>query len=374
MNTREIVIWAHSECRSTMALFREVKRLSGVPVTIALWKHGNDDDVRMSRETCGQPAGQYADLGLVPVGEDFEKGMSLLAKHRGPGSVHVFCVYQNSPVWRKLVLNAKDLGSRVVVYAEAPCEMCTGVKALAKRLYYRFILPFKVRKVAKAADLFLNQSGVKGVGRLLRLGWAKEKIVPFGYASEVGMIFTQRRITAPCGWTRPVVKRPSRAERVPRGAEPGSCLHVLHTGVESKYRDVGTLRCAADLLRKRGIDVEVKYTGGKVDAANLPGLYAWADVFVACGLCEPWGMRVNDAIHAGLPVIVSDGMGAKWLVEQFGCGCVYRHRDVHELADVLERMAKDADFTARIKSGVKAAHEAWKPEKRAKDFLEIIER
>ena len=158
--------------------------------------------------------------------------------------------------------------------------MCTGVKALAKRLYYRFILPFKVRKVAKKADLFLNQSGVKGVGRLLRLGWAKEKIVPFGYASEVGMIFTQRRVTAPCGWTRPVGKRPSRAERVPRDAESGSCLRVLHTGVESKYRDVGTLRCAADLLRKRGIDVEVKYTGGKVDAADLPGLYAWADALV----------------------------------------------------------------------------------------------
>ena len=347
---KELVIWAHSECRSTMALFREVKRLSGVPVTIALWKHGNDDDVRMSRETCGQPAGQYADLGLVPVGEDFEKGMSLLAKHRGPGSVHVFCVYQNSPVWRKLVLNAKDLGSRVVVYAEAPCEMCTGVKALAKRLYYRFILPFKVRKVAKAADLFLNQSGVKGFGRLRRLGWAKEKIVPFGYASEVGMIFTHRRI----------------------GAEPGSCLRVLHTGVESKYRDVGTLRCAADLLRKRGIDVEVKYTGGKVDAANLPGLYAWADVFVACGLCEPWGMRVNDAIHAGLPVVVSKGMGASWLVEQFGCGCVYEKGKARQLADCLERFARDVDFRTRLVSGVESARAAWSPASRAKVLLGVL--
>ena len=43
---RELVIWAHSECRSTMALFREVKRVAGVPVTIALWKSGKADDVR----------------------------------------------------------------------------------------------------------------------------------------------------------------------------------------------------------------------------------------------------------------------------------------------------------------------------------------
>ena len=30
---------------------------------------------------------------------------------------------------------------------------------------------------------------------------------------------TQRRVTAPCGWARPMGKRPSRAKRVPRGAE-----------------------------------------------------------------------------------------------------------------------------------------------------------
>ena len=34
-------------------------------------------------------------------------------------------------------------------------------------------------------------------------------------------LLTQRRVTAPCGWSQPIGTRPSRAEREPRGAETG---------------------------------------------------------------------------------------------------------------------------------------------------------
>ena len=346
---RELVIWAHSECRSTMALFREVKRQAGVPVTIALWKCGEADDVRKARELTGQMPGEYAGLGLIPVGEDFNKGLSLLSKHGDAGAVHVFCVYQNSPVWRRLILKAKDMGLRTVVYAESPCEMCTGAKALAKRFYYRFLLPFMIRKVANAADVFLNQSGEKGTGRLLRIGWAKEKIVPFGYASAVDF---------------------GRVECAQRAG--GGFLRILHSGSEAKYRGVATLLKAVDVLRMRGVAVDLVRTCGTAGIDELRKLYAWADVFVACGLCEPWGMRVNDAIHAGLPVVVSSGMGAKMIVEQHACGSVYRAGDVKALADALQRFAEDRSFVEHCRDRVAKAHEAWSPENKAKEFIRLI--
>ena len=43
------------------------------------------------------------------------------------------------------------------------------------------------------------------------------EVVP--YPLRPGFVLTQGRVTAPCGWARPLGKRPSRAERVPRGAE-----------------------------------------------------------------------------------------------------------------------------------------------------------
>ena len=348
MNTREIVIWAHSECRSTMSLYREVRRLSPVPVKIVLWKHGAGDDVRSRREACGQPPGEYADLEAEGVGDDMEKGLAVIRAHGGAGAVHVFCVYQNSQTWRKLLLEAKRSGARVVVYAEAPCEMCTGAKAFLKRLYYRFVLPRKLRETCRAADLLLSQSGRSGMKRLVRLGWEREKIVPFGYASPAG----------PDGFKARDFQ--------------GGVLRILHTGAETPHRDIGTLEKAIGVLGRRGVRVEFRHTGGKASPKELAELNGWADVFVACGVSEPWGMRVNDAVHAGIPVVVSRGMGAEWLVEKNGCGCTFEPRASDELADILERFARDARFRDRLASGVAAAHEEWLPENKAKEFLELI--
>lgn len=338
---KELVIWAHSECRSNAALYAEVKRLAesrGLRVTMCLWDEMPMDESRKSHALEG-----------IKVGDNLAKGREILAAHGGKDSTHVFCVYQNSSVWRRLIVEAKRTGARVVVSAEAPCPMCLGLKAWLKRLYYRWVLPWKVRGVTKAADLFLNASGKNGIDELVRLGWTREKIVPFGYASDVVEAVAQRR----------------------SGRMEGT-LHVLHTGIETPYRNVETLRRAVDALRGKGISVDLVCTGGKVSEDELLKLYAWADVFVACGLCEPWGMRVNDAIHAWLPVVVSDGMGAKWLVDQFGCGCVYPAGYSAALANVLERFTKDGDFRARLKSGVSAAHEAWTPEARAKVWLDEV--
>lgn len=346
---KEIVIWAHSECRSTMSLFREVKRQAGVPVTIALWQYDDTAEIRAKREAAGQTEGEYDDLAPVPVGEDLARGEELLAMHSGEGAVHVFCVYQNSAVWRRLILQAKKLGLRVVVYAEAPCEMCLGLKAWMKRMYYCFVLPFRLREVAQAADCFICQSGRMGVERLTRLGWEKEKIVPFGYASvATGEL---------CHGTHGM---------------RGNVLRVLHSGVEAEYRGVKTLLKAEKILKMRGIGLDVVRTHGKLPACEMERLYKWADVFVACGLCEPWGMRVNDAIHAGLPVVVSSGMGAKMIVEQHACGSVYKAGNARALADVLHRFATDPDFVSNCRAAVTQAHSAWLPASKAQEFLASI--
>lgn len=351
---KKIVIWAHSECRSTMSLFREVKRQAGVPVAIALWKHGDGDDIRQLRESAGQCAGEYSDLKLVPVGEDLAKGRALLEKHKGNGAVHVFCVYQVSRVWRQLIKEAKESGARVVVYAEAPCEMCVGAEAILKRLYYRLILPIRVGWVVEYADLFLCQSGEIGIDRLLRIGWRKEQIVPFGYVSP------------------PLIPQAEEVENKSWREGMGGVLRILHTGVETDYRDIATLLKAVKILKKAGVVVELVRTHGGVPLCELDRLCKWADVFVACGLCEPWGIRVNDSIHAGLPVVVSSGMGAKMIVEQYGCGIVYRAGDAKALSDALYRFAKDPAFASNRLVGVVAAHEAWLPAIKAKTFIKLI--
>ena len=343
----KIVIWAQSVCRSTMDLYREVKRLrDDVGVTVVLRRDGRGEDVRKLREAQGQ--GDYSDVVDREWDGKFESGVELLDL----GAVHVFSGYQVNRAVRELMVEAKRRALRVVEYDEAPCEMCVGVKGALKRLYYAVVLPMRVRRAVEAADLFISASGNMGMERLVRLGWKREAIEPFGYASgrgsDVGV------------------------EGSGRGRDvevEGRELRVLHTGVEAKYRGVDVLKRAAASLKRRGVELEVKFTGGKVDAAQLPRLYEWADVVVACGLCEPWGMRVNDVLLEGIPVVVSDGMGAAMLCDEFGCGCVVPKGDANALAAVLERCANDRGFLAHLRSGAKMAAAEIAPEKRAKVWL-----
>ena len=152
----------------------------------------------------------------------------------------------------------------------------------------------------------------------------------------------------------------------------GDDWQSIYSWRETDYRDIATLLKAVRILKKAGVVVELVRTHGGVPLYELKRLCKWADVFVACGRCEPWGMRVNDAIHAGLPVIVSDGMGAKMIVEQYSCGIVYRADDARALSDALYRFAKDSALAANCLEGVVAAHEAWLPAIKAKMFIKLI--
>lgn len=344
---KELAIWAQSVCRSTMALYREVKRQAGCPVFVIVRQNTNGEIARLVRESQGQGESAYADVVDQYWDGLYQTGRAILDAHGN--AVHVFSGYQVSSAVRRLIGDAHVFGLRTVVYDEAPCPMCLGVKAILKRVYYRWLLPSKVRKAVNAADLMLNASGKDGLKELWHLGWAEERIVPFGYVSPAATRF---------------IKKSAQSSSRP--------LRILHTGVEPPYRDVQTLVRAIGALDRNGIEVELKRTGGNLSPEELGSLYEWADVLVACGLCEPWGMRVNDAIHAGLPVVISSGMGAKWLVGQYGCGCVYEKGNAQELVTILKRFSLDEQYRASLLSGVTKAHEMWTPVEGAKAFLSIV--
>ena len=336
---KSLVLWAHSACRSTVALYMAAKHLAeadGWTVTVCEWGLKDLPDAR-----------QIPLEDPIRIGDDLEKGRRILREHGGPGSVQVFCVYQNSSVWRRLIVEAKRGGARVVVTAEAPCEMCLGVRAWMKRQYYRWVLPWCVRSAVKSADLFISSSGEKGLDRLLRLGWLREKIVPFGYSSprlEGNETFHSSTPTS-----------------------NSNSLRVLHLGSEAEYRGV---KIAEEAARIAG--VELVKTGGKMSEEELVAEIRRADVVVGCGYCEPWGMRINDALLEGTPVIVSDGMGVAAVCDWHGCGCVVPKGDAAALAAVLKRCKDEPEFLAKLRSGAQVAAKELLPENRARAWLSAV--
>jgi glycosyltransferase involved in cell wall biosynthesis len=110
---------------------------------------------------------------------------------------------------------------------------------------------------------------------------------------------------------------------------------------------------------------------GAVSPVELRNVYAACDVLVLPSIAtrtfrEPWGLVVNEAMNRGLPVIVSDAVGAAagGLVRDEVNGLVVEAGDSDALAHAIVRLADDPQLRARLGSqgarDVRAySYDAW---------------
>lgn len=95
---------------------------------------------------------------------------------------------------------------------------------------------------------------------------------------------------------------------------------------------------------KYGENKNIIFAGPKYDD-ELIAEYHGADALILPSSFEPWGLVVNEALSAGLPVIVSDQVGAAYdLVEKPETGLVFKFDDKDDLADKMKRMVSDKEF------------------------------
>ena len=113
------------------------------------------------------------------------------------------------------------------------------------------------------------------------------------------------------------------------------------------FRDVpGTLvlvGAGSDEQRLRGLAGDrVRFEGPK-SRDELVRYYGEADVFVLPSRSEPWGMVLNEAAAAGLPLVATEAVGAaRDLVD--GNGFRVPADDVPALRDALLRLAEDPEL------------------------------
>jgi glycosyltransferase involved in cell wall biosynthesis len=87
---------------------------------------------------------------------------------------------------------------------------------------------------------------------------------------------------------------------------------------------------------------------GFVNQSELPALYAASDVFVLPSEHEPWGLAVNEAMCARLPVVVSREVGCVVdLVRDGVNGYTPAAGDIVGLARALERLIEDEGLRRR---------------------------
>ena len=108
---------------------------------------------------------------------------------------------------------------------------------------------------------------------------------------------------------------------------------------------------------------------------ELPVFYGLAGAFVHASATEPWGLVVNEAMAAGLPVLVSERCGcAPDLVREGVNGLTFDPSSVAELAGLMERVAAmtDGQRAAMGEAGRRIVAD-WGPERFANGLMQAVE-
>jgi glycosyltransferase involved in cell wall biosynthesis len=111
----------------------------------------------------------------------------------------------------------------------------------------------------------------------------------------------------------------------------------------------------------QAIQPRVQFAGFR-PVAELPRFFAEADVFVLPSRHDGWGVVVNQAIAAGMPVICSDAVGAAAdLVVENENGHLFPAGDGERLTEVMASFVGQADKIDRFGRRSRKRTEDWTP-------------
>lgn len=127
----------------------------------------------------------------------------------------------------------------------------------------------------------------------------------------------------------------------------------LHIAVEGwrrlRHRDATLLLLGAGPLRERltrqAEGSQVRVLPFEHDREALADLYAAADLYLAPGPAETFGLSAHEAMASGTPVLSVDAGGVAEQVRRSGAGAVYPLRDPDGLAEVADGLL-DGDLAA----------------------------
>jgi glycosyltransferase involved in cell wall biosynthesis len=119
----------------------------------------------------------------------------------------------------------------------------------------------------------------------------------------------------------------------------------------------GTLEAEVRRLAAKDPRIEIV---GHVPQDGLPAHYAEARALVLPSVTtndfrEPWGLVVNEAMHAGLPVITTDAVGAAagGLVKDGTTGLVVPERNPRALSSAMSQLLSDDVLTGALATGAR---------------------
>jgi glycosyltransferase involved in cell wall biosynthesis len=220
-----------------------------------------------------------------------------------------------------------------------------------------------------------------------------ERLIELGVPSD--------RITV-VGNTPPAARAGAEAAPAPRGGDAGE-VELIYLGLLEAPRGIGALIDAVEICRNRGVDIRLTLIGEGRDRADfearagafdpqrkavrfrgfIPNAEALrmlraADIgIIPHHADESWNSTIPnklfDYMAAGIAVVASDARPVKRVVEETGCGRVFRDRDSAHLAQTLLSLRDPERRGQCVVAGQRAIREKYNWEKDTERLLSLIQ-
>jgi glycosyltransferase involved in cell wall biosynthesis len=292
-------------------------------------------------------------------------------------SVHVFNGFRGAPGYNyfPLILYALQNNVKTVILNEPFSRNPTGyftdenpltglVKVITRPILYR-CLALSIRAASKNLAPCIMPISLIARQQFMALGFPQESLFPFGY-------FVPKQAAA---------QRPARQS---------TAFRIVFVGAMLKRKGLDVLRKAFTEVRKMGFavtldiygsgdyqafeaqELDIYYRGRKPIFA-MQSVIGDYDVLVLPSRHDGWGTVVNEALLQGVPVIASDRVGAKCLLENGDCGLVFRSEDPSDLAKKIVMLIADRKLRARLKRNAGEIGGEISPQRAARYFLDVID-
>lgn len=288
-------------------------------------------------------------IQLIPKTEWLSFILQQLRERRN--SIHLFGSPFEQPKLMLVLFLAIRMGLRVYIISEPYSPIAAGyleegkrfsnkVKSWLRPLIYRIyglVLKKHIEGVFAISPLAVTQYSSMGI--------EDERIFPFGY-------FVPSTATGPAKSFLP--------------SSLSSNCRIIFVGSLITRKGLDLLIDAAKRLYALGVSFQIDVYGhgdpdsfgfdnayikyaGKIPFGQAQSIIAKYDSLVLPSRYDGWGVVVNEALLAGVPVVCSDRVGAGAIVKKWGCGSVYRQDVADALFDTLFSFVSDSDLRRKMR-------------------------
>ncbi len=133
---------------------------------------------------------------------------------------------------------------------------------------------------------------------------------------------------------------------------------TTHLTIAGKESDAEYTRFIRLLVAEQGLEESVTFMTRSLEDKEVEALYAESDIFLNPSHFQSWGIAVFEALGRGVPVVVSNTVGASEVLTDGTNGLMVKAKDPTSIKDALKKLIQDKGvFQSLSSNGVEFVRE-----------------